>query len=66
MVYRITQMPMTLSEFRGHFCFCERQDTSLGPSACTHAHTHTHTHTHHFAAVLDFVRDYPGELAPER
>ena len=29
--------------------------------------TNTHTHTHnHFTALLDFVRDYPGELAPER
>jgi len=28
-------------------------------------HTHTRTHNH-FMALLDFVRDYPGELAPER
>jgi len=28
-------------------------------------HTHTHTHTL-FMALLDFVRDYLGELAPER
>ena len=27
------------------------------------AHTHTHSH---FMALLDFVRDYPDELAPER
>jgi len=26
----------------------------------------THTHTHRFMALLDFVRDYPGELAPGR
>jgi len=25
--------------------------------------THTHTHNH-FMALLDFVRNYPGELAP--
>jgi len=25
-----------------------------------------HTHTNHFTALLDFVRDYPGEQAPER
>jgi len=26
----------------------------------------THTHTHNsFTALLDFVRDYPGEPAPE-
>jgi len=26
-----------------------------------------HTQTHNrFTALLDFVRDYPGELAPER
>jgi len=31
----------------------------------THAHTHTHTNNH-FTAHLDFVRDYPGEPAPER
>jgi len=31
----------------------------------THAHTHTHTHNH-FTAVLDSVRDYAGEPAPER
>jgi len=33
-----------------------------------HARTHTHTHTHcthnHFTAILDFVQDCPGELAP--
>ena len=28
-------------------------------------HTHTHTHNH-FTALLDFVWDYPHELAPER
>jgi len=27
----------------------------------------THTHTHNrFTALFDFVRDYPGEPAPER
>jgi len=26
---------------------------------------HKHTHTH-FTALLDFVRDYPSEPAPER
>jgi len=31
----------------------------------THAHTHTHMHNH-FTALLNFVRDYLGELAPER
>jgi len=30
-------------------------------------HTHTHTHTHNrFMALLDFVREDPSELAPER
>jgi len=29
------------------------------------AHTHTYTHNH-FTALLYFVRDYLGELAPER
>ena len=29
--------------------------------------SHTHTHTpNHFTALLDFVRDYPGEPTPER
>jgi len=29
-------------------------------------HTHTH-HTHNrFTALLDFLRDYPGEPVPER
>jgi len=29
--------------------------------------THTHTHTHNrFTALLDSVRDYPGEQVPER
>jgi len=32
----------------------------------THACTHAHMHAHHFTALFDFVRDYPGELAPER
>jgi len=28
---------------------------------------HTHTHTHNcFTAVLEFVRDYPGQQVPER
>ena len=27
-------------------------------------HTHTPTHNH-FTAILDFVREYPGEPAPE-
>jgi len=29
----------------------------LTPHACTHTH---------FTARLDFVQDYPGDLAPER
>ena len=48
-----------------------------GPSAVTTHETctayqkqpdrHTHTHTHnHFTALLDFVRDHPGKLAPGR
>ena len=35
----------------------------------THTHTHTHTHKHihnHFMALLDSVRDYPSQPAPER
>jgi len=29
--------------------------------------THTHTHTHNrFTALLESVRDYPGEQVPER
>jgi len=29
--------------------------------------THTHTHTHNlFTALLEFVRDHPGEQVPER
>ena len=32
-----------------------------------HTHTHTHAHTHNrFTALLEFVRDYPGEQVPER
>ena len=27
--------------------------------------THTHTYNH-FTALLEFVRDYPGEQVPER
>ena len=37
--------------------------------ACTHALTRMQMHTHahnHFAALLDFFQDYPGELVPER
>jgi len=34
--------------------------------ACMHAHTHARTDTHTFYSPLDFVRDYPGELVPER
>jgi len=31
------------------------------------SHKLEHTHTHNcFTALLDFVRDYPGEPAPER
>jgi len=30
------------------------------------SHNNTHTHTHNrFTALLDFVRDYPGEPVPE-
>jgi len=36
--------------------------TMVNP-APVHAHTHTHNR---FMALLDFVRDYPGEPAPER
>jgi len=28
--------------------------------------THTHTTYNHFTALLEFVRDYPGEQVPER
>ena len=32
------------------------------PSAPPHTHTQSHTHTHNrFTALLEFVRDYPGE-----
>ena len=35
-------------------------------SVC-HAYTCTHTHTHnHFTALLEYVRDHPGEQVPER
>jgi len=37
------------------------------PSLLTKNTTHTYTHTHNrFTALLDSVRDYPGEPAPER
>jgi len=30
-------------------------------------HTHTHTHTHNrFTALLEYVRDHPGEQVPAR
>jgi len=33
----------------------------------TSTHTRTHTHTHNtFTALVEFVRDYPGEQVPER
>jgi len=36
-------------------------------NACMHAHTHICMHTHNrFTALLDFVRDYVGEPAPEK
>ena len=36
-------------------------------SVHTHTHTRMHTHTHNrFTALLDFVKDYLGEPAPER
>jgi len=45
----------------------------LHPSASTDLiyilklHTHTHTHTHNrFTALLEYVRDHPGEQVPER
>jgi len=32
-----------------------------------HPTTHTHTHTHNrFTALLEYVRDHPGEQVPER
>ena len=34
--------------------------------AHTHTHTHAHTHTQLFYGCLDFVRDNPGELVPEK
>jgi len=40
--------------------------TAIRKQSHTHTHTHTHTQTHRFTALLDFVRDYPGEPAPER
>ena len=34
---------------------------------CLPTHTHTHTYTHNcFTSLLDFVRDYQGEPAPEK
>jgi len=43
------------------------QPSMLLCSQFTHARTHAHMDTHnHFMALLDFVRDHPGELAPER
>jgi len=43
---------------------------SAGPyekSFALHSRQYTHTYKrNHFTALLDFVRDYPGEPAPER
>jgi len=33
MAYRMTRMPMTLSELEGHFCCYEWQNASRGPFA---------------------------------
>jgi len=44
-----------------------RTDVRTDVRTYGHTHTHTHTHTHNrFTALLEFVRDYPGEQVPER
>ena len=45
----------------------QKREEENGENAPQYTHIHTHTHTHnHFTALVDFVRDYPGEPAPER
>jgi len=40
---------------------------SVCPSVTLVDHNHTHTHTHNrFTALLEYVRDHPGEQVPER
>ena len=38
---------------------------TTGIDLCVMLHTHTHTHNR-FTALLEFVRDHPGEQVPER
>jgi len=45
-------------------CTYTRMHACTPAHACTH--TQTHSHTRKFYCYLGFVRDYPGELAPER
>jgi len=63
---------INLTELLGHLTTdSEHFISTSGKSHIAHMHTQTHTHTHththnRFTALLDFVRDYPGEPAPER
>jgi len=47
------------------FLLLDRLPAKANEPCLPHSHTHTHTHSC-FTALLDFVRDYPGELPPER
>ena len=61
---------------RPRWCPCRwclpRESDSSSPrrspaSWCTFTHSIAHTHTHnHFTALLEYVRDHPGEQVPER
>jgi len=53
---RFLEMVQGLDMIVVNTCFRKREEQ-----------THTHTHTHNrFTALLEYVRDHPGEQVPER
>jgi len=57
----------TLSRIMQPFCcITELIDKISLARNITGLHTHTHTTHNHFTALLEYVRDHPGEQVPER
>jgi len=61
---RLTESRLRLSAAEGCVSALQSQLTQVSSVSSFISSTNRYTHTH--TALLDFVRDYPGEQAPER